>query len=139
MDIKEIDHRRSSAVVTVSKKGTTEGMRRPFGVAAIDIKSYLLGKLECSLEQEFSIPFVRYVNIFHWRKLSYSVLFSCERENLEQTLRKITNKDVRNDGKNQALFVSFMLLHGGVKQVCSSWFQGQSLYKFDESISILVY
>lgn len=62
MDIKEVDHRRSSAVVTVSKKGTTEGMRRPFGVAAIDIKPYLLGKLECNLEQEFSIPFVRYLN-----------------------------------------------------------------------------
>lgn len=37
---------------------------------------------------------------------------------MEQTLRKIMNKDYsKNDGKNQALFVSLKLLHGDLKQV----------------------
>lgn len=44
--------------------------------------------------------------------------FSCEKDNLEQTLRKIMNKDYsKNDGKNQALFISLKLLHGDLKQV----------------------
>lgn len=44
--------------------------------------------------------------------------FSCEKDNLEQTLRKIISKDfAKNDNKNQALFVSMKLLRGDLKQV----------------------
>lgn len=58
MDTKELDHRRSSVNVHRKNNGG-EGMRRPFGVAAMEITSYMNGKLESDLEQEFSLPFVR--------------------------------------------------------------------------------
>lgn len=58
MECKEIDHRRSS-VTGMTKKSNNENMRRPCGVAAFDITSYMNGKLESDLEQEFAIPFVR--------------------------------------------------------------------------------
>lgn len=60
MDVKETDHRRSSAMATMSKKGMTDSsMRRPHGVAAMEITSYMNGKSDCNLEQEFSVPFVK--------------------------------------------------------------------------------
>lgn len=43
--------------------------------------------------------------------------FSCEKDNLEQTLRKIISKESKIENKNQALFVSMKLLHGDLKQV----------------------
>lgn len=58
MDVKELDHRRSSVTPT-TKKSNNENMRRPCGVAAFDITNYMNGKLETDLEQEFSVPFVR--------------------------------------------------------------------------------
>ncbi|KAK9692481.1 DHR-2, Lobe A [Popillia japonica] len=100
MDTKEPDHRRSSMTM-LAKKPIDEGMRRPFGVAAKDVTVYMNGKFESDLEQEFSIPF-----------------YNCEKDNLEQTLRKIMNRDPKNEFKqNQCLFVSWKLLHGDVKQV----------------------
>ncbi|XP_030761843.1 dedicator of cytokinesis protein 1 isoform X2 [Sitophilus oryzae] len=98
MDIKEVDHRRSSMSVT-SKKNPYENMRRPCGVAAMDITNYINGKLDTDLDQEFSVPFV-----------------SCEKDNLDQTLRKIISKE-KLENKNQALFVSMKLLRGDLKQV----------------------
>lgn len=62
MDSKEADHRRSSVSTAVNKKNTTEGMRRPFGVAAKDITPLMSGKLESDLEQEYSVPFYTYVS-----------------------------------------------------------------------------
>lgn len=59
MDTKEQDHRRSSAMSSNNKKGKTEGVRRPHGVAAMDITSYLNGKLETDLEQEYGVPFIK--------------------------------------------------------------------------------
>lgn len=63
MDTKELDHRRSS-VSTNHKKNYNENMRRPCGVAAFDISSYMSGKLETDLEKEFAIPFIRCVLYF---------------------------------------------------------------------------
>ncbi|XP_063907750.1 dedicator of cytokinesis protein 1 isoform X2 [Zophobas morio] len=100
MEIKELDHRRSSVSVT-TKKGTTEGMRRPFGVAAMEITQFMNGERESDLEQEFAVPFV-----------------NCDKDNLEQTLKKIMNKDfAKTEHKNQALFVGMKLLRGDLKQV----------------------
>lgn len=49
-----------------------------------------------------------------------NICFRCDKDNLEQTLRKITNKDyVKSESKNQALFVSLKLLHGDLRQVCT--------------------
>lgn len=66
MDTKEPDHRRSSMTM-LAKKPIDEGMRRPFGVAAKDVTVYMNGKFESDLEQEFSIPFYKLVQL----KLSY--------------------------------------------------------------------
>ncbi|CAH1099777.1 unnamed protein product [Psylliodes chrysocephalus] len=98
MDTKELDHRRSS-VSTNHKKNYNENMRRPCGVAAFDISSYMSGKLETDLEKEFAIPFI-----------------SCEKDNLEQTLRKTISKE-KFESKNHSLFVSMKLLRGDLKQV----------------------
>ncbi|KAJ8931902.1 hypothetical protein NQ314_015171 [Rhamnusium bicolor] len=98
MDTKELDHRRSSVSATV-KKNSNENMRRPCGVAAFDITNYMNGKLDTDLDQEFAVPFV-----------------SCDKDNLEQTLKKIITKE-RFENKNQALFVSMKLLRGDLKQV----------------------
>ncbi|VEN37349.1 unnamed protein product [Callosobruchus maculatus] len=97
MDIKECDHRRSS-VSGLTKKSNNDNMRRPCGVAAFDITNYMNGKLETDEDQEFAVPFV-----------------SCEKDNLEQTLRKVITKE-RFENKNQALFVSMKLLRGDLKQ-----------------------
>lgn len=45
----------------------------------------------------------------------FMIFFSCEKDNLEQTLRKIMNNKL--ELKNQALFVSLQLLHGDLRQV----------------------
>ncbi|CAG9857501.1 unnamed protein product [Phyllotreta striolata] len=98
MDTKEPDHRRSS-VSANNKKNYNENMRRPCGVAAFDISPYMNGKLETDLEKEFAIPFI-----------------SCEKDNLEQTLRKTITKE-KFENKNHSLFVSMKLLRGDLKQV----------------------
>ncbi|XP_031352316.1 dedicator of cytokinesis protein 1-like isoform X2 [Photinus pyralis] len=101
MENKEIDHRRSSMSTNYNKKNCKLEVRKPFGVAAKDITPIMSGKLETDLEQEFVVPF-----------------YSCDKDNLDQTLRKFINKDTnKNEGKNQALFVSMKLLHGDLKQV----------------------
>lgn len=58
METKEIDHRRSS-VSPASKKGQTDGVRRPFGVAAMDITMYISGKLESDDENQICVPFLQ--------------------------------------------------------------------------------
>ncbi|XP_019762944.2 dedicator of cytokinesis protein 2 isoform X3 [Dendroctonus ponderosae] len=98
MDVKEVDHRRSSLSVT-NRKTSYESMRRPCGVAAMDVTSCMHSKVDTDLEKEFAVPFV-----------------SCEKDNLDQTLRKIITKE-RIEHKNPALFVSMKLLRGDLKQV----------------------
>ncbi|XP_044743403.1 dedicator of cytokinesis protein 1 isoform X2 [Chrysoperla carnea] len=103
MEAKEIDHRRSSvanAVTGSSKKGHTDGMRRPFGVAAFDVTLYLCGKLESDDEKHHSVPFLQ----------------CCDKDNLDGTLKKILNNKELNS-KGQSLWVSVKLLHGDIKQV----------------------
>ncbi|XP_017782334.1 PREDICTED: dedicator of cytokinesis protein 1 isoform X3 [Nicrophorus vespilloides] len=96
-----VDHSRRSSTASLLKKEKLEGMRRPLGVAAKDVTIFLNGKFDADLEQEFSVPF-----------------YNCDKDNLEQTLRKITNKeDGKSDNKNQSLFISMKLLHGDLKQV----------------------
>ncbi|KAF5308725.1 hypothetical protein FQR65_LT06086 [Abscondita terminalis] len=111
IDNKDVDHRRSSMSVGMNKKHMKLEVRKPFGVAAKDVTPIMCGKLETDLEQECAVPF-----------------YSCEKDNLEQTLRKFTNKDTgKHENKNQALFVSLKLLHGDLKQVKSEVFIKQFL------------
>lgn len=67
MDTKEPDRR--SSITMVNKKVTDEGMRRPFGVAAKEVTMYMNGKYESDLEQEFSIPFYKFVQCLNYMYL----------------------------------------------------------------------
>lgn len=113
MDMKENDAKRTSfaqtALSTAVKKqslinngssnsGGPELMRRPFGVAAIDLTPII--KKPEDFKNNLDLPFIL-----------------CEKENLDNTLKKlIVNKDV---GKiDSKLAVSVELLHGDIKQVC---------------------
>ncbi|XP_047365946.1 dedicator of cytokinesis protein 1 isoform X2 [Vespa velutina] len=112
MEAKEIDHRRSSIAQNNQKViKNNESMRRPFGVAAMDITLYITGKLEGDVEHHHFIPFVH-----------------CEKESLDGTLRRIiAQKDTNiqksggnsnnNFGGGQGLWASLKLLRGDVKQV----------------------
>lgn len=62
MEVKETDHRRSSVSLAL-KKNLNENMRRPFGVASMDITNFINGSRESDLEQEFSVPFIKYLYI----------------------------------------------------------------------------
>ncbi|KAK2584698.1 hypothetical protein KPH14_007033 [Odynerus spinipes] len=112
MEAKEIDHRRSSIAQCNQKVKSNESMRRPFGVAAMDITLYITGKLEGDVEHHHFIPFVQ----------------CCEKESLDGTLRRIiSQKDTNvqkssgysnnNFGGGQGLWASLKLLRGDVKQV----------------------
>lgn len=59
MDIKEVDNKRNSSVSFTNKKNSNENMRRPCGVAALEITNYMNGKLDIDMEQEISIPFAQ--------------------------------------------------------------------------------
>lgn len=61
MYVKEVDYRRSSMSSGGSFKASTDTMRRAFGVAAKDVTGFLSGTLDCDLEQEYAIPFVKQV------------------------------------------------------------------------------
>lgn len=59
MDAKEIDHRRSSIVQSNHQPKSFECMRRPFGVAAMDITLYITGKLDGDVEHHHFSPFLQ--------------------------------------------------------------------------------
>lgn len=59
MEAKDADHRRSSVAQANQKVKNTENMRRPFGVAAMDITLYITGKLEGDSDHHHFIPFVQ--------------------------------------------------------------------------------
>ncbi|XP_003691692.2 dedicator of cytokinesis protein 1, partial [Apis florea] len=112
MEAKDTDHRRSSVAQTNQKIKNTENMRRPFGVAAMDITSYINGKLEGDSDHHHFIPFVQ----------------CCEKESLDGTLRRILSQKETNIQKNsngnsgsfaggQGLWTSLKLLGGDPKQV----------------------
>lgn len=88
------------SITSISSSGSSvsaDCMRRPFGVAAIDLTP-IIRKPE-DFQNNLDLPFIL-----------------CEKDNLDTTLRKlITNKDV---GKiDSKLAVSVELLHGDIKQV----------------------
>ncbi|XP_068977307.1 dedicator of cytokinesis protein 1 isoform X4 [Bombus flavifrons] len=112
MEAKDADHRRSSVAQTSQKVKNTENMRRPFGVAAMDITLYITGKLEGDSDHHHFIPFVQ----------------CCEKESLDGTLRRIlSQKEINiqkssngNSGSSaggQGLWASLKLLRGDPKQV----------------------
>ncbi|KAK9296201.1 hypothetical protein QLX08_009705 [Tetragonisca angustula] len=112
MEAKDADHRRSSVAQANQKVKNTENMRRPFGVAAMDITLYITGKLEGDSDHHHFIPFVH----------------CCEKESLDGTLRRILSQKETNIQKSsngnsgsftggQGLWASLKLLRGDPKQV----------------------
>ncbi|GFO14588.1 dedicator of cytokinesis protein 1 [Plakobranchus ocellatus] len=88
MDPKNVDNRKQ-----------TQGIRRPFGVAALDITDLMQG-VKCSMEDnQVFIPFL-----------------ACNDEFMYNVIKKvITAKEINHRG--QGLWVSLKILHGDMKQV----------------------
>ncbi|KAG8178683.1 hypothetical protein JTE90_011611 [Oedothorax gibbosus] len=100
MELKDYDHKRATHI---QRSKASEGLRRPFGVAAMEITDIINGKLDNDEEKQYFIPFVQ-----------------CnERDFLDSLLRKVlTSKEVtQKEHKGQGLWVCLKLLHGDIKQV----------------------
>ncbi|XP_026809422.1 dedicator of cytokinesis protein 1 isoform X2 [Rhopalosiphum maidis] len=84
------------------KNWATTQIRRPWGVAAMDLTLYFTQKLESDEDKHHFMPFL-----------------PCEKDNLENTLKRYLNlRDYSHkEHKGQGLYVSFKLLHGDIKQV----------------------
>uniref|UniRef100_A0A3P9MDG1 Dedicator of cytokinesis 2 n=1 Tax=Oryzias latipes TaxID=8090 RepID=A0A3P9MDG1_ORYLA len=89
MDLKEINN-----------KKCTLGLRRPFGVAVMDITDIIKGKLECDEEKQFFIPFFPVV---------------AENDFLHSLLNKVTAS--RGDSGGQGLWVTMKPLVGDIVQI----------------------
>lgn len=89
-------HSLSMSSTNSSNANLSDQMRRPFGVAAIDLTPII--KKPEDFKNNLDLPFIL-----------------CEKENLDNTLKKMIEKDV---GKiDSKLAVSVELLHGDIKQV----------------------
>ncbi|KAJ6638701.1 Dedicator of cytokinesis protein 1 [Pseudolycoriella hygida] len=118
MEFKEIDSKRSSVANAVlnpnskknslqsisSNSGGVDQMRRPFGVAAIDLTPII--KKPEDFKNNLDLPFIL-----------------CEKESLDNTLKKlIINKDV---GKiDSKLTVTVEMMHGDIKQLKEDYVRG---------------
>lgn len=112
MECKEFDSRRVSVTSAVlSKRSSSQSqncsmvslnecaMRRPFGVAAIDLTPIIRKAEDFKTDNQLSMPFI-----------------ACEKDTLDMTLRKFfSNKDIGKDGSN--IWISVELLHGDLKQI----------------------
>ena len=98
---------RRTALLPIQQTSTSESLRRPCGVAAMDVTEFLSGRLETNEEKQHFVPFV-----------------SCgDRESLDSTLRRIvmSGREVgQKERKGQGLWISLRLLHGDLKQVGES-------------------
>ncbi|CAG9794914.1 unnamed protein product, partial [Diatraea saccharalis] len=98
MDPQNIDHRRSSVAQPPPAGGSTGGMRRPFGVAAVDITRHLFND---NPDKHVQVPF-----------------YACEKENMDDLLKKVlANRDLKNAKHSQGLWVSLQLVEGDLKQI----------------------
>lgn len=111
MDGREQESRRISVANAVLAKRTSSQsqnssslnlndlMRRPFGVAALDLTPVIKKAEDFKSDTQLSMPFV-----------------PCEKETMETTLKKlIMNKELGKDGSN--IWISVELLHGDLKQL----------------------
>ncbi|KAL7025415.1 hypothetical protein ACKWTF_013468 [Chironomus riparius] len=111
MDSKEVNPRGSVTGTMLGKRQSSQShnssvvslnellMRRPFGVAALDLTPIIKKSEDFKSDTQLSMPFV-----------------SCEKESLDMTLRKLfNNKDIAKDGSN--IWISVELLHGDLKQI----------------------
>lgn len=89
-----------------SQKKLVDGLRRPFGVAVLEISDILSGKKESDIDNEIFVPILQ---------------FTSEKDSLDSLIKKITNSksgDVNpKDHKGQGIWISLKMLHGELKQV----------------------
>uniref|UniRef100_A0A8C2GCU5 Dedicator of cytokinesis 2 n=1 Tax=Cyprinus carpio TaxID=7962 RepID=A0A8C2GCU5_CYPCA len=105
MDMKDANH----------KKWTT-GLRRPFGVAVMDISDIIKGKTECDEEKQYFIPF--HPNLFYYFFLCFCVCVCrviAENDFLHTLLNKVTTS--RGDSGGQGLWVTMKALVGDIVQI----------------------
>uniref|UniRef100_A0A8C8GAL7 Dedicator of cytokinesis 2 n=1 Tax=Oncorhynchus tshawytscha TaxID=74940 RepID=A0A8C8GAL7_ONCTS len=86
-------------------KKCTLGLRRPFGVAVMDISDIIKGKIECDEEKQYFIPFVPLV----------IVMVVAENDFLHSLLNKVTAS--RGDSGGQGLWVTMKALVGDIIQI----------------------
>ncbi|KAK7919027.1 hypothetical protein WMY93_010311 [Mugilogobius chulae] len=83
-----------------NNKKFTQGLRRPFGVAVMDISDIIKGKIECDEEKQFFIPFSP---------------VAAENDFLHSLLNKVTSS--RGDSGGQGLWVTMKPLVGDIVQI----------------------
>ncbi|KAM4621829.1 LOW QUALITY PROTEIN: dedicator of cytokinesis 2 [Polymixia lowei] len=83
-----------------SHKKCTTGLRRPFGVAVMDISDIIKGKTECEEDKQYFIPFFPVV---------------AENDFLHTLLNKVTAS--RGDSGGQGLWVTMKALVGDIVQI----------------------
>eukprot|EP00106_Octopus_bimaculoides_P019984 XP_014787426.1 PREDICTED: dedicator of cytokinesis protein 1-like isoform X1 [Octopus bimaculoides] len=84
----------------MDNKKQTQGLRRPFGVAAMDVTAFIQGTLECNEDTQHFIH----------------VHMCGEREFLETVIKKITSGR-ESDHKGQGVWVSIKVLEGDSQQI----------------------
>uniref|UniRef100_A0A8C4HT67 Dedicator of cytokinesis 2 n=1 Tax=Dicentrarchus labrax TaxID=13489 RepID=A0A8C4HT67_DICLA len=107
MDLKE----------THNKKWTM-GLRRPFGVAVMDISDLIKGKIECDEEKQYFIPFFPYIKLFVYFQVCLCLFGSrvvAENDFLHSLLNKVTA--LRGDSGGQGLWVTMKALVGDIVQI----------------------
>eukprot|EP00064_Thunnus_orientalis_P002714 superscaffoldBa00000208_g2721 len=85
-----------------TNKKCTQGLRRPFGVAVMDISDIIKGKVECEEEKQHFIPFIPVV---------------AENDFLHTLLNKGTTTLRREDSGGQGLWVTMKALVGDIVQI----------------------
>ncbi|KAM9795094.1 dedicator of cytokinesis 2 [Neosynchiropus ocellatus] len=83
-----------------TNKKCTQGLRRPFGVAVMDISEIIKGKIECDEEKQYFIPFFPVV---------------AENDFLHTLLNKVTA--FRGDSGGQGVWVTMKALVGDIVQI----------------------
>lgn len=89
-----------------NQKKLVEGLRRPFGVAVLEVTDILNGKKEVDIDSDVFVP-----------------ILQCggEKDSLDSLIKKIINSksgEVNSkDHKGQGLWISLKMLHGDLKQV----------------------
>ncbi|GAB6025462.1 Dedicator of cytokinesis protein 5 [Chamberlinius hualienensis] len=99
MELKHVDHKKSMLV----QKKANDGLRRPFGVAVMDVTGIMNGSICHDEDKQHFLPFIQ-----------------CgERDFLDTVIKKLTSSReiTQRDSKGQGLWVALKILHGDVKQI----------------------
>ena len=105
MDQRESGDTMQRAKSIHSSKKFSDGIRRPFGVVAMDITEVITERTMYDLDHQFQVPFL-----------------PCEeKDSIESIVKKFVNMKMGDTlttkFKDQGLWVSMKMLHGNVKQL----------------------